>query len=299
MKHFTSISAFHRDCGYPPPAHPLLSLLTCQQLLHCSFGEAPLTTDFYMISFRKMKAGGRFLYGKTSYDHEAGALSFVKPRQVMDIMDLQLIEKAFVVIIHEDYLLGNALHAEIKKYGFFDYEVNEALHLAPREEQILWELYHQIGCEYGTNQDEYSRDIILTHLASMLKYSQRFYKRQFLNRTHLAGSMVARFTGLLTTYFEEGQLQERGLPTVKYLADKLHTSPRYLTDLLKQETGKTALDHLHLFLLGEAKNLLISTDNTIAQTAYQLGFENPPYFSRLFKKVIGLTPHAYRAQFLN
>jgi AraC family transcriptional activator of pobA len=299
MKHFKSISEFHRACGYPPPAHPLLSLLTCQQLLHCSFGEAPLTTDFYMISFRKMKPGGRFLYGKTSYDHEAGALSFVKPRQVIEIMDLQLIDKAFVVIIHEDYLLGSALHAEIKKYSFFDYEVNEALHLAPREEQILWELYHQIGFEYGNNQDEYTRDIILTHLASMLKYSQRFYKRQFLNRSHLSGSMVARFTDLLTAYFENGQLQQQGLPTVKYLADKLNTSPRYLTDLLKQETGKTALDHLHLFLLGEAKNLLISTDNTIAQTAYQLGFENPPYFTRLFKKVVGLTPHEYRAQFLN
>jgi AraC family transcriptional activator of pobA len=299
MKHFTSISAFHRDCGYPPPQHPLLSLLTCQQLLHCSFGDAPLTTDFYMISCRKMKSGGLFLYGKTSYDHEAGALSFVKPRQVMQITDLQLIDKAFVLIIHEDYLLGHALHAEIKKYGFFDYEVNEALHLAPREEQILWDLYHQIGAEYRNNQDEYSRDIILTHLASILKYSQRFYKRQFLNRSALAGSTVARFTDLLTAYLEEGQLQEKGLPTVKYLADQLNTSPRYLTDLLKQETGKTALDHLHLFLLGEAKNLLISTDNTIAQTAYQLGFENPPYFSRLFKKVVGLTPHEYRAQFLN
>jgi AraC family transcriptional activator of pobA len=299
MKHFTSISAFHRDCGYPPPAHPLLSLFTCQQLLHCSFGEEPLTTDFYMISFRKMKAGGRFLYGKTSYDHEAGALSFIKPRQVMQITDLQLVEMAFVVVIHEDYLLGHALHAEIKKYSFFDYEVNEALHLAPREEQILWELYHQIGFEYGNNQDEYSRDIILTHLASILKYAQRFYKRQFLNRAHLSGSMVARFTDLLTAYFEQGQLQTQGLPTVKYLADKLNTSPRYLTDLLKQETGKTALDHLHLFLLGEAKNLLISTDNTIAQTAYQLGFDNPPYFTRLFKKVVGLTPHEYRAQFLN
>jgi AraC family transcriptional activator of pobA len=299
MKHFTSISAFHRDCGYPPPAHPLLSLFTCQQLLHCSFGDAPLTTDFYMISFRKMKAGGQFLYGKTSYDHEAGALSFIKPRQVMQITDLQLIEMAFVVVIHEDYLLGHALHAEIKKYSFFDYEVNEALHLAPREEQILWELYHQIGFEYGNNPDEYSRDIILTHLGSMLQYAQRFYKRQFLNRAHLSGSMVARFTELLTAYFEEGQLQEKGLPTVKYLADKLNTSPRYLTDLLKQETGKTALDHLHLFLLGEAKNLLVSSDNTIAQTAYQLGFDNPPYFSRLFKKVVGLTPHEYRAQFLN
>ncbi|RPD44361.1 AraC family transcriptional regulator [Hymenobacter sediminis] len=299
MKHITSISAFHRACGYPPPQQPLLSLLTCEQLLRCTFGEDPLTTDFYLISFRKMKPGGRFLYGKTSYDHEAGALSFVKPRQVIQITDLQLVDMAFVIIVHEDYLLGHPLHAEIKKYGFFEYEVNEALHLAPREEQILWDLYHQMGFEYGNNQDEYSKEIILKHLDSMLSYSQRFYKRQFLNRSTLSGSTVTRFTSLLAAYRKQGNLQTLGLPTVKYLADQLHTSPRYLTDLLKQETGKTALDHIHAFLLDEAKNLLISSDNTIAQTAYELGFNNPPYFTRLFKKEIGLTPHEYRAKFLN
>ncbi|GAB3828596.1 helix-turn-helix domain-containing protein [Hymenobacter jeollabukensis] len=298
MKHFTSIGEFHRISGYEPAEHPLLSLLTCQELTHCSFGSSPITTDFYMISLKKIKAGN-FLYGKTTYDHDAGSLSFVKPRQVMAINDIELTEKAFVLFMHEDYLLGHPLHAEIKKYGFFDYEANEALHLSPREEQIMWGLYYQMDFEYRNNPDEYSRDIILTHLASLLKYSQRFYKRQFLNRSPLSGTTASRFTDLLTAYFEDGLLQTKGLPTVKYLAEKLHTSPRYLTDLLRQETGKTALDHIHLFLLGEAKNLLISTDNTIAQTAYQLGFENPPYFSRLFKKEVGLTPHEYRAQFLN
>ncbi|TGE03715.1 helix-turn-helix domain-containing protein [Hymenobacter fodinae] len=298
MKHFTSISEFHRISGYEPAEHPLLSLLTCQELTYCSFGSSPITTDFYMISLKKIKVGN-FLYGKTNYDHDAGSLSFVKPRQVMAINDIELTEKAFVLLMHEDYLLGHPLHAEIKKYGFFDYEANEALHLSPREEQIMWDLYHQMDFEYRNNPDEYSRDIILTHLASLLKYSQRFYKRQFLNRSPLSGTTASRFTDLLTAYFEDGLLQTEGLPTVKYLAEKLHTSPRYLTDLLRQETGKTALDHIHLFLLGEAKNLLISTDNTIAQTAYQLGFENPPYFSRLFKKEVGLTPHEYRAQFLN
>jgi AraC family transcriptional activator of pobA len=298
MKHYKSISEFNRASGYPSPEHPLLNLLTCQELAHCSFGSSPFTTDFYMISLKKIKAG-HFLYGKSKYDHDAGSLSFVKPRQVIEITDIELTEKAFVLFIHEDYLLGHPLHAEIKKYGYFDYEANEALHLAPREERIMWDLYQKIDLEYRNNQDEYSKDIILTHLDSLLKYSQRFYKRQFLNRSALSGTTASRFTDILTAYFEHGLLQQDGLPTVKYLADKLHTSPRYLTDLLKQETGKTALDHIHLFLLGEAKNLLISSDNTIAQTAYQLGFENPPYFSRLFKKEVGLTPHEYRAQFLN
>ncbi|GAB3572287.1 helix-turn-helix domain-containing protein [Hymenobacter daeguensis] len=298
MKHFKTISEFHRTSGYAPAEHPLLSLVTCEELTHCSFGSSPITTDFYVISLKKIKAGN-FLYGKTNYDHDAGSLSFVKPRQAMGIDDIELTEKAFMLFIHEDYLLGHPLHTEIKKYGYFDYEANEALHLAPREERIMWDLYDKIDLEYRNNQDEYSRDIILTHLDSLLKYSQRFYKRQFLNRSPLSGTTASRFTAILTAYFERGLLQQQGLPTVKHLADQLHTSPRYLTDLLKQETGKTALDHIHLFLLAEAKNLLISTDNTIAQTAYQLGFENPPYFSRLFKKETGLTPHEYRAQFLN
>lgn len=298
MQHFKSLSELHRASGFPLPEHPLLSLLTCRELASCSIGNSPFTTDCYMINLTKMKAG-IFRYGKTTYDHDAGSLSFVKPRQVMEINCVELTEKAFTLFIHEDYLLGHALHAEIKKYGFFDYEIHEALHLAPREEQLLWELYDQIDLEYRANQDEYSQDIILTHLASLLHYAQRFYKRQFLNRRALSGTMASRFTALLTAYFEHGRLQQEGLPTIKYLAGELHTSPRYLTDVLKQETGKTALDHLHFFLLGEAKNLLLSTDQTIAQTAYQLGFENPPYFTRLFKKEVGLTPQAYRAQFLN
>ena len=298
MMHFKSLSELHRASGYPPPEQPLVSLLTCQELACCSIGNSPFATDCYMINLTKIKAGS-FRYGRTAYDRDAGSLSFVRPRQVVEINCVELTEKAFTLFIHEDYLLGHALHTEIKKYGFFDYETNEALHLAPHEEQILWELYHQIDFEYRNNQDEYSRDIILTHLAAVLKYAQRFYKRQFLNRQVLSGPMASRFTALLAAYFEHGCPQREGLPTVKYLADQLHTSPRYLTDLLKQETGKTALNHIHLFLLGEAKNLLLSTDHTIAQTAYQLGFENPPYFSRLFKKEVGLTPHAYRAQLLN
>lgn len=298
MTHFASLSELHRASGFPPPEHPLLSLLTCRELACCSLGEGPVTTDCYMISLTKMQAG-HFRYGKTRYDHDAGSLSFVKPRQVVEITCVELTEKAFTLFVHEDYLLGHALHAEIKKYNFFDYETNEALHLAPREEPLMWALYHQIDCEYRNNQDEYSQAIILTHVASILHYAQRFYTRQFRNRRALAGPMVSRFTDLLTTYFEHGLLQQQGLPTVKYLADKLHTSPRYLTDVLKQETGRTALDHLHRFLLGEAKNLLLSANQTIAQTGYQLGFENPSYFTRLFKKEVGLTPHAYRAQFLN
>jgi len=157
-------------------------------------------------------------------------------------------------------------------------------------------LFDKIQSEYHNNQDEYSKDIIVAHIDSILKYSQRFYKRQFLNRTVFSGTIISRFSGTLKVYLESGNLQSKGLPTVKYMAEELTLSARYLSDLLKQETGKTALEHIHIFLIDEAKNILMSTDNTIAETAYQLGFENPPYFSRLFKKEVGLTPIEYKEQ---
>lgn len=293
MEHYKTITELHERSGYPPPEHPMISLLTCQELSTCSWGESKFTADFYMIALKKIKSG-TFLYGKTKYDHHNGSMSFVKPRQVLEITNVELSEKAFVIYIHEDYFLGHPMHEEIKKYGYFDYEINEALHLSPSEELIMWDLYEKIGMEYRNNQDEFSKDIILAHIDSILKYAQRFYKRQFLNRTKLSGGTVSRFQKILRTYFETGKIRQFGLPSVNAIANELNTSARYLSDLLKQETGKTALEHIHIFLIDEAKNLLLGTDNTIAETAYQLGFENPPYFSRLFKKEVGLTPLEFR-----
>lgn len=298
MKHYKSIAELSHDVGCPPPENPLLGLILCERLQACNIGEGAFTGDFYTIGFKKMKSG-IIRYGRTTYDHDNGSLMFIKPRQVVEIKDLELEEKGFLIYIHEDYLNGHVLHNEIKKYGFFDYETNEALHLSPKEEEIIWELYHKIDTEYYNNQDEYSREIILTHIDSILKYSQRFYKRQFINRTELSGKTVSKFNTILATYFENGRLKDKGLPTVKQMADDLHTSPRYLSDLLRQETGKTAMELIHIFLIAEAKNLLQATESTVAEIAYLLGFENPPYFSRLFKKETGITPNEFKKKALN
>lgn len=298
MTHYKTISELLKANGFPPPENPLLGMLTFEEDEKCTFLEKEFTTDFYAIAFTKLKSGS-FQYGKTKYDHDNGSMGFVKPHQKITLKGLENSEKGFLLYIHEDFLVSHNLQKEIKKYGFFDYEVNEALHLSPKEETILWELFNKIKVEYYNNQDEYSRDIMLTHIDSILKYSQRFYKRQFLNRAILSGSITSKFTEILNLYFEEGQLQTKGLPTVKYMATQLALSASYLSDLLKQETGKTTLEHIHIALVLEAKNILMSTDKTVAETAYRLGFENPPYFSRLFKKEVGLTPSEYREQFLN
>jgi len=298
MKHFKTISELHNTMGFSPPENPLLSLVTCQDLQTCSIGNNKFTGDFYMIAIKKIKSG-HFFYGKTKYDFDNGSMAFVKPRQMIEISNIELTEKAFIIFFHEDFLLKYNLHSEIKKYSYFDYEINEALHLSPKEEELIWDLFYKIESEYHNNQDEYSKDIMVAHIDSILKYAQRFYKRQFLNRTVFSGTIISKFSGILKSYFESGNLQTNGLPTVKYMASELAISARYLSDLLKQETGKTALDHIHIFLIDEAKNILMSTDNTVAETAYQLGFENPPYFSRLFKKEVGLTPIEYKDQFMN
>jgi len=296
MTHFKNLSELHAHHGFPPPESPMLGLLRCNQA--CPFGENKYTSDFYMIAFKKMKSGV-FLYGKTKYDNDGGSMYFTKPRQAVEMRDVELEEDGFSIFFHEDYLNGHNLHAEIKKYHYFDYETNEALHLSPREEQVIWELYRKIETEYNNNQDEYSKDIILTHIDSILKYSQRFYKRQFINRTEMSGKTVSKFNEVLATYFEKGAPAEKGLPTVKSMAAELHVSSRYLSDLLRQETGKTAIELIHIFLVSEAKNLLKGADNTVGEIAYALGFENLPYFSRLFKKETGLSPNQYKKQLLN
>lgn len=297
MKHYSSITELSRDTGFPPPENPMLGLILCERLEACSIAEGQFTSDFYLIAFKKMKSGV-VRYGRTVYDHENGSLMFAKPRQIVEISDVALEEKGFMMYIHEDYLNGHPPHEQIKKYGFFDYETNEALHLSPREEEIIWELYFKIEDENNNNQDEYTREIILTHIDSILKYSQRFYKRQFINRAELSGATVSKFNALLQSYLDSGQLRLNGLPSVKAMADSLKISSRYLSDLLRQETGKTALDLIHIFLVAEAKNLLQSSQ-TVAETAYALGFENPPYFTRLFKKETGLTPVEFRSKFVN
>lgn len=298
MHHYKKISELHKALGIKPPEHPLFSAVHGEQGTCTGGRELEFSSAFYIIGFRKLRSGS-VLYGKTKYDHDSGSMSFVKPQQMVAFKNVELQEKGFLILVHEDYLSGTSLYNEIKKYSYFDYEVNEGLHLSPAEEETIWNLYYSIEKEYNNNTDEHSKVIIISHLDSMLKYAQRFYKRQFINRAQLTGSTVTKFNTLLVSYFEGKKAQEIGLPTVSYMAEKLHVSTRYLTDLLKQETGETALELIHLFLIAEAKNLLTEGQMNISEIAYALGFDNPTYFSRLFKKEVGVSPNKFRDNLLN
>ena len=298
MDHFNKLSELHEALGIKPPEHPLFSVAYGERDSCEGKGVIEFSSAFYIIGFKKLRSGS-MQYGKTKYDHDRGSMSFVKPHQKVVFKNVELEEKGFLILIHEDFLPGTVLYNEIKKYGYFDYEVNEALHLSPSEEDIIWNLYFSIEKEYNNHTDELSKAIIVSHLDSMLKYAQRFYKRQFINRIQLSGATITKFNALLAASFEERKIKEVRLPTVSLMAEKLNISSRYLTDLLKQETGKTALELIHLFLMGEAKNLLAEGELNISEISHLLGFENTTYFSRLFKKEVGTSPNKFKDQSLN
>ncbi len=297
---FKTISEFHEQREFPPPENPLFSVLhtelkdgedrSCEE--EDQDEAVSLTNGFYSISLKNI-ISGEIVYGRTKYDCTNGTLLFTAPDQTLVFKGLVFSSEAYHIAFHKDYLVGNPLFDKIKKYNFFNYNVNEALHLSPKEEELLKTLFNNIKTEYHNNQDEFSKEIILSHLETLLKYSDRFYKRQFLNRKEINQGLFTRFKNILDVYFETNQFEENGIPSVEWLANQLGVSHRYMSDTIKAETGKTAVDQINLYLIEEAKNLLLAPNASISETAYKLGFEYPQYFSRLFKKKVGISPKEY------
>ncbi|MEN8927806.1 MAG: helix-turn-helix transcriptional regulator [Flavobacteriales bacterium] len=284
----------------PRPEHPMLSVFNSKGKgnLPCPRESSPpITTNCYSISLKKIVKGD-LNYGRTQYDFTNGALIFIAPRQILQWDESVVFEqKGFSINFHEDFIRGTELAQQIKKYGFFSYSANEALHLSPKEEKQIESIVESIEIEYQNNQDEFSKEIIISQLSTLLKYANRFYERQFLNRKELSNDLLAQFNHELSQYFESGQLQENGIPSIEHIADTMSVSQRYLSDTLKKETGKTTTEHIQLYLIDEAKNILLQPNKSISEVAYELGFEYPPYFSRLFKKTEGISPSQYRAKF--
>ena len=257
----------------------------------------PIINNCYTISFKKYVKGD-LNYGRTKYDFTNGALIFIAPRQILQWDSSMVFErKGFSINFHEDFLKGTVLAHQIKKYGFFSYSVNEALHLSPKEEKQIELIVENIEIEYQNNQDVFSKEIIISQLDTLLKYANRFYERQFFNRKEIANDLLEQFNGYLIAYIESGQLQEKGIPGIEQIASKMSISQRYLSDTLKKETGKTTTEHLQLLLIEEAKKILLHPSKSISEVAYELGFEYPPYFSRLFKKKEGISPTEYREKY--
>lgn len=303
---FKDIADFHQFSGMPEPENPLFSAshklsAFSDQFLDkieaeegCAKADQALrfSCDFYNISLKNI-IQGEIAYGKTKYDCDKGTMLFTAPNQSLVFKGVVFISEAYHICFHKDFIRGTDLYGQIKKFGFFEYHANEALHLSPKEEKMVKVLFQNIENEYHNNQDEFSKEIILSQLTTLLKYADRFYKRQFLDRKQLNQTMLSQFRAVLNAYNDENRMAEEGIPTVDFLASELGVSHRYMSDTIKAETGKTAIDQINLFLVDEAKNLLLDANVSISETAYKLGFEYPQYFSRLFKKKTGMSPKAY------
>lgn len=257
----------------------------------------PIMSDCYSISLKKVISGD-VSYGRTKYDFTNGALIFMAPRQVLQWDENVVFEqRGFTINFHEDFIKGTDLFEEIRQYGFFSYAANEALHLSPREEDQIEAIASSIADEYHNNHDQFSKEIILSQLSTLLKYANRFYERQFLNRKGFSNSLMERIDRYMDDYFDRAEPSMEGIPSIEAMARSLGMSQRYLSDTLKKETGRTSKDHLQLYLINRAKHSLLAPDKSIADVAYELGFEYPQYFSRLFKKKEGISPTEYREKF--
>ena len=290
-----TVTDYTRFCGLPAPAHPLLTLLDLGQTRHLPPPpmRTPVVQQLYTIWLKK-DFRGRLHYGHQSYDFREGVLGFVAPGQVFSVDEAVDISElsGWMLVFHPDLLRTYPLGKKITTYGFFTYAVHEALHVSAQEEALLDMLLSTIRSEYERPIDAFSQDVLVSQLEVLLSYANRFYHRQFLTRRVAEHDQLSRFEALLLGYFtQDGELP---LPTVHYFADALAVSPAYLGDMLRALTGQTTQQHIHHALIEKAKRLLLTTSLTVNETAFQLGFEYPQYFNRLFKSKTGLTPAAFR-----
>jgi len=297
-----SISEFHRLRGLSKPANPLISVVTTDD-----FTKVPdqismnVVFDFYFIALKRMK-GVKYKYGQLHYDFEDdGILFFMSPNQVLQLEINEQVntekQSGWMLLIHPDFIWNTPLAKTIKEYDFFDYSVNEALLLAEKEEIILNTIIQNIRQEYHSNIDRFSKQITITHIENLLSYSERFYNRQFITREKANHQILGRLEKLLTDYFNSDDLAIKGLPSVQYVSAELNVSPSYLGSLLRAITGQSTQQHVHEKLIEKAKEKLSTTELSISEIAYELGFEHSQSFSKLFKAKTEQSPLGFRQSF--
>jgi len=295
---FETLSDAHRAFGLPQPKHPLISMINRAP----AWPDMPLSSrqhvlGFYKISY-KPKLGGKLKYGQGYYDFDEGGLLFASPGQVMGGVESdEVVCSQYTLLIHPDYFLGYPVAKKVKQYGFFSYTANEGLHLSDQEKETIMSVFGMIDEELNSRIDDLSHDVIISQIELLLTYADRFYKRQFITRKTVSNNLLQQLEGVLDTYFADELSLSEGIPTVQYLAEKLNLSPSYLSDMLRSLTGQNAQQHIHQKLIEKAKERLSTTSLSVSEVAYQLGFEHPQSFSKLFKTKTNLSPLEFRRSF--
>ena len=300
MKHLPkpihSISELHRFHSFPKPEHPLVSLVKFEDMRHVNI-DAPggFIFQFYTIAIKRgLKT--KIRYGQHYYDFDEGVMSFIAPGQVIGENHQDNTElSGWMLVIHPDFLRNYTLSKKIKEYGFFSYELYEALHLSEKEEAMIETIMKNIEQEYRSVIDPYSQNVIISHIELLLNYCDRFYNRQFITRKNANSELLIRLETLLNTHFDT---EQSGLPSVQYVSKQLNVSPDYLSDMLRSLTGQNTQQHIHNKLIEKAKEILTTTSLSVSEIAYQLGFEHPQSFNKLFKSKTSVSPLAFRKSFL-
>jgi len=303
MKHIKTISEFHELRQLPKPEHPLISVIDVETVKHMHIDEPmSLLLDFYFIAAKKVSnsRNARMKYGQQWYDFDEGIMAFMSPNQVFSVAldkDKEIKQSGCVLLIHPDFLWNTPLAKTIKRYDFWDYSVNEALLLSEKEAAIINSIIQNIKQEYHSNIDKFSKQIIISQIESLLNYAERFYHRQFITREKANHQILDRLEKLVSDYFNSEDLINRGLPTVHYVAEQLHLSPKYLSSLLRVLTGQSTQQYIHDKLIEKAKEKLSTTELSVSEIAYELGFEHLQSFSKLFKAKTNSSPMEFRASF--
>ncbi|MDN5201279.1 helix-turn-helix domain-containing protein [Fulvivirgaceae bacterium BMA10] len=294
--HIESISDMHDVFGLPKPKHPLVSIIRFKNAqikpeyhhIRCSFG-------MYCIT-QKNETDGSMRYGRNSYDFQEGSMVFIKPGQVLSYDGHQSSAKdpGWALLFHPDLIRKSGLGKTIDDYSFFSYDLTEALHISEDEKLALNEILAKIENEYQQNIDRHSQKLIVSNIELLLDYCTRYYDRQFYTRTNVNKDILAKFEALLKNYYSNGNQLDKGIPSVHYCGTELNMSPKYLSDLLKKETGRNAKTHIDDFLINKAKNSLLRSTESVSQIAYSLGFEYSQHFSKIFKAKTGISPREYR-----
>lgn len=293
-----SISELHRLLGLPKPEHPLVSVISMNSI-NCRFDDnmKSIIYNFYSICIKK-DFTGKLKYGQNYYDFDEGLMTFFSPGQVIStVVTEDIALKGWWLVVHPDFIRNYSLQKTIKEYGFFSYAVNEALHLSEKEEAMLDTIIKNIEQEYGSVIDKFSQDVIVSHIELLLNYCNRYYNRQFITRKTANDELLIKLDELLVSYFDTGKNQQLGLPTVQYLSAQLNVSPNYLSDMLRSLTGQSTQHHIHTKLIEKAKEILTTTSLSVSEIAYQLGFEYPQSFSKLFKNKTNVSPLEFRHSF--
>ncbi|CCH01418.1 transcriptional regulator, AraC family [Fibrella aestuarina BUZ 2] len=294
-----SITQIHRLMGLPSPHHPLIGIINLKDLRGLATDPALNTVllDLYVVSLKR--GCDKLLYGQQHYDFDEGLMAFMAPGQLLrgDENGVPPQLEGWMLFIHPDFLWNTSLSRKIKQYDYFGYSTHEALFLSDKEEAIINGIIDTIRHEYQANMDKFSQDVLIAHLEVLFTYAQRFYERQFITRKVSSSKLLERLDDLLTEYINGDELSTKGLPTVQQLAEALTVSTKYLSSLLKQLTGQTTQQLIHQKLIDKAKERLSTTELSVGEIAYELGFEHPQSFNKLFKAKTNQSPLAFRASF--